>query len=483
MQTLVGLEAAMRVGWGRGAALGALLGMIAACRPSGEEPRGDVGCPGCVADAGAPAASGPDSGSPGPVPPPRGATAWADTSDAPGHERSAGVAPAPGDTTYVAEVHGLTLPYSDVGADDVTLRLRRVDATGATRWTQSFAVSPVEGLPGDPTTREAALRAWITSSTDRVFVAGNVRGTIHGLSTGGFLLASNADGVAQWGREFPHDEVLAVAARPAGSVWVAVREHQMEPGCARGLIALIEVSADGLVQRRLHPTGTGSDCFGDTLDVRTITTTPGGGVLFGGAFSGSLRLGDVTYDSATYSPVLGEVDAAGAVVWSAAFAHVSGEVTHVARRPDGAQLFTGTFRDGTLRWGDAELLASGGATHVFVLAASAQRAPTWAASLGAAEHPVAAVTPNDSAVVAHLSRSTGRPLLTVVELTPGGVPAWSRAFPRAEGPADLFAEGLEGIVVEGDAVTIGGQFSHPTDFGEGLVTPVQTDTVLLRLTP
>lgn len=473
MQTLLGLEAAMGAGWGTRAALLALLGMIAACRPPGEEPGGSA----------PPPAAQPDAGTAGPVPPPRGATAWVRTSDAPGHERSAGLASTGNDTLFVAEVRGLTQPYSDVGTEDVTLRIQRVDAKGETVWTRTFPVTPVEALPGDPSTREAALRAWTAAGGDRLFVAGNVRGKISGVDTGGFLLALAADGEALWARDFPHDEVLAVSGLGDGSIWLAVREHGMEPGCATGRIALLTVSAGGLVERRVHPTGAGSDCFGDTLALTSIATTKDGGVLFGGGFSGTLTLGTDTFESATYSPVLGALDAEGALVWSHAFSGVPGEVTGVASGAGGEALFSGTFRDATLRWGETTLGASGGTEQLFVLAATAARQPAWAAGLGPGERPVVAATPNGSAVVAGLSRGSGRPLLTVHQIDPGGVTAWWRAFPREEGPADLFAEALHGLVVQGENVSLTGQFSHPTDFGSGVVTPLQTDTLLLRLTP
>lgn len=463
----------MGSGWGKGAALLALLGMIAACRPPGEAP----------GDSALPPVGEPDAGTAGPVPPPRGATAWARTSDAAGHERSAGLASTGDGTLVVAEVRGLTQPYSDVGTDEVTLKVERVDAAGATLWTRTFAVTPVEALPGDPSTREAALRAWTAAAGDRLFVAGNVRGKISGVDTGGFLLALGLDGEPAWARDFPHDEVLAVHGRGDGSVWLAVREHGQEPGCATGRIALLTVTSGGLVDRRVHPTGAGSDCFGDTLDLTAIATTQEGGVLFGGGFSGTLTLGSTTFESPTYSPVLGELDAEGALIWSHAFSGVPGEISGVASGARGEALFSGTFRDATFSWGETELQASGGVEQLFVVAATPGRQPTWAAALGPGERPIVAATSNGSAVVAGLSRSSGRPLLTLHQLDPGGVTAWWRAFPREEGAADLFAEELHGVVVHGDYVSVGGQFSHPTDFGFGLVSPVQTDTLLLRLTP
>lgn len=302
-----------------------------------------------------------------------------------------------------------------------------------------------------------------------------------GAGVGGAGSGGNASegGLPIWGRAFggEGDQAgVAVAADAAGNLVVV---GQLGGSADFGGETLESAGSDDVFVAWLDGAGEVTRTLrlgdGNPQEVHALALTGDGGVLLGGAMSGTMDFGGETWTSAGgRDGYVAKLGADGAPAWGLRFGDAGYQaVTGVAEDVAGNVLLSGTISGGAVL-GDA--VQSAGGYDVLVAKLSAQGAPLWSRSFGGAldqrVHGMAADAGGGAVVVGEFAGSLdlgGEVLVSagaedafVARVGAGGDVLWGKRF----GDAKVQAARCVGVDGEG-RVVIGGEFAGSLDLGGG----------------
>lgn len=454
----------------------------------GTPPRGDAGTP-----------PRPDDGGPTPNPAAVGETIWLRHEAQPGEAFAASVAASSdGQAIYTASARGSTGGPHTASGSDARFVISRFSAAGQVQWTREFPLAASAGTPPEDVWGRLFLSVGPTG--DLYLLTEVHEGSVNlgsGPLTGLHVSRMTPSGELQWSSSFssiPEAALALVASREDG-VFVSVRAtypYSPERQCSlmEGAIYRIDPSGGVVWRTRVGE----PQCNGYRADVSSLAAQPGGGVALGGSFSGVLQtpIGGFS-TSVAASPFFATLYSDGRWSWLKAFPLSHGEVTSIGSSAKGTVVGAGVLRGGEFSWGSDSL----GEARSFLFVAESTGAPRWAKDLGRTEQPVVAVEPAGRVVVAGLSRDfptpapgstdpVQNPHLFARRFNLEGKLLWNRFFIRSGGPGNLFQEQVVSAAPSGEGngnTLLFGQFSHTEDFGKGPLTPVGTDTFLLKLGP
>ncbi|MFY0575127.1 hypothetical protein ACN28S_12815 [Cystobacter fuscus] len=401
-----------------------------------------------------------------------------------------------GQAIYTASMRGLVGGSHLAAGSDARFVLKRFSASGQVQWTRDYPLVASAGTP--PNDVWGRLFMSVGPTGDLYLLTEVHQGSVDlgsGPLSGLYVTRMSSSGQVQWSNPLSSipEQVLAMVASREDGVFVSVRAsypYAPERQCYLSEGAIYRIAASGAIVWR---TRVGEpQCDGYRADVVSLAAQPGGAAL-GGSFSGVLQTPIGSFSTSVNSPFFATLYPDGRWNWLKAFPQSNGEVTSIGSSAKGTVVGAGVLRGGGFTWSNDSL----GEVSSFLFVAESTGAPRWAKSLGRTERPVVAVEPAGRVVVAGLSRdfptpapgstdSIQNPQLFARRFNLEGKLLWNRFFVRSGGPRYLFTEEVVSAAPSGEGngnTLLFGQFSHTEDFGKGPLTPVGTDTFLLKLGP